>query len=129
MENLLVTKLPILLIDSDDAIRRLFGREIARTFFLVSCGTDICAMELIQKQPICLVIMGLRPPFSKSIELLAAIKEMLKPQTVPIIAYSPIAKQEMDLTIPTPYFFHQPIRPAQLVEILNQVISVQENLQ
>jgi DNA-binding response OmpR family regulator len=116
------TEQSILIVEYDLPTLELYQRELSRDYQILACSQTQQALALLQTHCVSAVVLEPATPDEQGWSLLAAIKSMSGPSSIPVILCSTLDERKRGMEMGAIAYLVKPVLPTTLRETLRQVI-------
>ena len=111
----------ILIVERDLPTLELYQRELGRDFRIFTCCEAQQALALLRAHHISAVVLEPSAPDDQGWSLLAAIKNLPGPLSVPVVLCSTLDERKRGIEMGAAAYLIKPVLPSALLETLHQV--------
>jgi DNA-binding response OmpR family regulator len=111
----------ILIVECDLPTLELYQRELSRDYQILACSETQKALALLQTHPVSAVVLEPSTPDEQGWSLLAAIKSLPGPASIPVILCSTLDERKRGMEMGAVAYLVKPVLPTTLRETLRQI--------
>jgi len=130
METAIIKDATVIAVDDEELNLKLVGKHLAKAGFDANCiDSGHKMLEIIQKEPVDLLLLDIQMPDMDGVEVLKAIRETYTPEQLSIIMLTGLddsAKTDLCYSLGADDYIVKPFSGAELISRINAVLELKQ---